>query len=86
VLLALTGVFVAYVVSGVFAHPDWTAAAKGLVVAGMPLTREAVLISVATLATTLAPWGLVFIQSYAVDASGSRTLETSTSTSLSTEC
>jgi natural resistance-associated macrophage protein len=67
VLLALTGVFVAYVVSGVLAHPDWTAAATGLVVPGMPPTREAVLISAATLGTTLAPWGLVFIQSYAVD-------------------
>jgi Mn2+/Fe2+ NRAMP family transporter len=67
VLLALTGVFVAYVISGFLAHPDWTATAKGLVVPGMPLTREAVLVAVATVGTTLAPWGLAFIQSYAVD-------------------
>jgi Mn2+/Fe2+ NRAMP family transporter len=67
VLLALTGVFVAYVVSGLLAHPDWGATAKGLVVPSMPLTREAVLVAVATLGTTLAPWGLAFIQSYAVD-------------------
>ncbi|MDX6675319.1 MAG: hypothetical protein QOH11_2737, partial [Solirubrobacteraceae bacterium] len=67
VLLALTGVFVAYILSGFLAHPDWTATAKGLVVPGMPLTREAVLVAVATLGTTLAPWGLAFIQSYAVD-------------------
>ena len=67
VLLALTGVFVAYILSGVLARPDWAATAKGLVVPGMPLTREAVLVAVATLGTTLAPWGLVFIQSYAVD-------------------
>ena len=33
----------------------------------MPLTREAVLVAVATVGTTLAPWGLAFIQSYAVD-------------------
>ena len=32
VLLALSSVFVAYVISGVLAHPDWGAAAKGLVV------------------------------------------------------
>ena len=32
-----------------------------------PLDRDAVLIAVATLGTTLAPWGLSFIQSYAVD-------------------
>jgi NRAMP (natural resistance-associated macrophage protein)-like metal ion transporter len=67
VLLALTGVFVAYVLSGFLAHPDWGATAKGLVVPGMPLTRDAVLVAVATLGTTLAPWGLAFIQSYAVD-------------------
>jgi Mn2+/Fe2+ NRAMP family transporter len=67
VLLALTGVFVAYVLSGFLSHPDWGATAKGLVVPGMPLTREAVLVAVATLGTTLAPWGLAFIQSYAVD-------------------
>jgi Mn2+/Fe2+ NRAMP family transporter len=36
-------------------------------VPGMPLTRDAVLVAVATLGTTLAPWGLAFIQSYAVD-------------------
>jgi Mn2+/Fe2+ NRAMP family transporter len=67
VLLALTGVFVAYILSGFLAHPDWTATAKGLVVPSMPLTRDAVLVAVATLGTTLAPWGLAFIQSYAVD-------------------
>jgi hypothetical protein len=33
----------------------------------MPLTRDAVLEAVATLGTTLAPWGLAFIRSYAVD-------------------
>ncbi len=67
VLLALSTVFVAYVVSGVLAHPDWGQAARGLVVPGMPLTRDAALVAVATLGTTLAPWGLAFIQSYAVD-------------------
>jgi NRAMP (natural resistance-associated macrophage protein)-like metal ion transporter len=67
VLLALSAVFVTYVVAGVLAHPDWGAAAKGLVVPHLPLTRDAVLVAVATVGTTLAPWGLVFIQSYAAD-------------------
>jgi NRAMP (natural resistance-associated macrophage protein)-like metal ion transporter len=67
VLLALSTVFFTYVVSGILAHPDWGEAAKGLVVPSIPLTRDAVLIAVATLGTTLAPWGLAFIQSYAVD-------------------
>jgi NRAMP (natural resistance-associated macrophage protein)-like metal ion transporter len=67
VLLALSAVFIGYVASGLLAHPDWGATAKGLVVPSMPLTRDAALVAVATLGTTLAPWGLAFIQSYAVD-------------------
>jgi NRAMP (natural resistance-associated macrophage protein)-like metal ion transporter len=66
-LLLLSSVFVAYVVAGILAHPDWGAAAKGLVVPSIPLNRDAVLVAVATVGTTLAPWGLAFIQSYAVD-------------------
>ncbi len=66
-LLALSSVFVAYVFSGVLAHPDWGAAAQGLVVPSIPLNRDALLVAVATVGTTLAPWGLAFIQSYAVD-------------------
>ena len=66
-LLALSSVFVAYVVAGFLAHPDWGATARGLVVPGIPLSRDAVLVAVATVGTTLAPWGLAFIQSYAVD-------------------
>jgi len=67
VLLALSAIFVAYVISGLLAHPDWGATARGLVVPGLPFTRAAVLATVATVGTTLAPWGLAFIQSYAVD-------------------
>jgi Mn2+/Fe2+ NRAMP family transporter len=67
VLLALSAVFVAYVVSGLLAHPDWGAAAEGLVVPDLPVTRDALYIAVATVGTTLAPWGLAFIQSYAVN-------------------
>ncbi|MDX6705964.1 MAG: hypothetical protein QOI48_1810 [Solirubrobacteraceae bacterium] len=67
VLLALSAIFIAYVVSGLLAHPDWGATARGLVVPDMPLTRAAALATVATVGTTLAPWGLAFIQSYAVD-------------------
>lgn len=67
ILLALSAVLVTYIVSGFLSRPDWSATARGLVVPGMPLTRDAVLVAVATLGTTLAPWGLTFIQSYAVD-------------------
>ncbi|HMI81994.1 MAG TPA: divalent metal cation transporter, partial [Solirubrobacterales bacterium] len=36
-------------------------------VPSIPLDRDALLVAVATVGTTLAPWGLAFIQSYAVD-------------------
>lgn len=66
-LLLLSTVFLAYVVSGFLAHPDWGDAAQGLLVPSMPVTGEAVALVTATVGTTLAPWGLSFIQSYAVD-------------------
>ena len=67
VLLALSAIFVAYIFSGFLAGPDWGATARGLVVPNLPSTRHGILVVVATLGTTLAPWGLAFIQSYAVD-------------------
>jgi Mn2+/Fe2+ NRAMP family transporter len=67
VLLAVSGVFVAYIAAGLLASPDWGAAARGLVVPSLPLDREAVLLTAATVGTTLAPWGLAFIQSYVAD-------------------
>jgi len=66
-LMALAAVLVAYIAAGFVAQPDWGEAAMGLLVPRMPLTPEAILIVTATVGTTLAPWGLSFIQSYAVD-------------------
>jgi Mn2+/Fe2+ NRAMP family transporter len=59
--------FVAYIAAGFVVHPDWEQVATGLLVPRMPLTAEAIVIVTATVGTTLAPWGLSFIQSYAVD-------------------
>jgi Mn2+/Fe2+ NRAMP family transporter len=67
VLMALAGAFVCYVVAGFVAGPDWGLAAQGLVTPTMPVTRDAAVIVSATVGTTRAPWGLSFIQSYAVD-------------------
>lgn len=66
-LLALSTVFLAYVASGLLAHPDWAAAGRGLVVPSLPTDAASIGIVTATVGTTLAPWGLSFIQSYAVD-------------------
>lgn len=67
VLLLLSTVFLAYLGSGVLAKPDWGAAVHGMFVPSMPFNGDAVAIVTATLGTTLAPWGLSFMQSYVVD-------------------
>ncbi|MEI7540688.1 MAG: divalent metal cation transporter [Actinomycetes bacterium] len=67
VFFLLSAVFIAYVIAGFMAHPDWGLAFRGVFIPSMPLTHDAIYIATATLGTTLAPWGLAFIQSYAVD-------------------
>ncbi len=67
VLLLLSGVFVAYAAAGILAHPDWGSTAHGLGVPSLPFTRDALILAAGTVGTTLAPWGLAFIQSYAAD-------------------
>jgi Mn2+/Fe2+ NRAMP family transporter len=67
ILLLVSAIFVTYVASGILAHPDWSSATRGLLIPSAPLSREAFVISAAVVGTTLAPWGLAFIQSYVVD-------------------
>ncbi len=67
VFFILSAVFISYVIAGFMAHPHWASAFHGMVVPSMPFNRGAINIATATLGTTLAPWGLAFIQSYAVD-------------------
>ena len=67
VLLALAATLGAYVLAGVLAGPDWAAAGRGAIVPSVSFGRSEVLVITATVGTTIAPWGLAFIQSYAVD-------------------
>ena len=67
VFFIVSAVFLAYVIAGFMSHPDWGQALKGVVIPTMPFNHDAIYIATATLGTTLAPWGLAFIQSYAVD-------------------
>ena len=67
VLLLLSTVFVAYVAAAFLSHPDWGEAGRGLVVPQLPASREALIVVTGVVGTTLAPWGLAFIQSYAAD-------------------
>ena len=67
VLLLLSTAFIAYVAAAFLAHPDWKEAGRGLVVPSLPHSREALIVVTGTVGTTLAPWGLAFIQSYTAD-------------------
>jgi NRAMP (natural resistance-associated macrophage protein)-like metal ion transporter len=67
ILMGLAAVFLAYVGAGILAHPDWSAAMHGLVVPSSFTAAGQPMLVAATVGTTLAPWGLSFIQSYAVD-------------------
>jgi NRAMP (natural resistance-associated macrophage protein)-like metal ion transporter len=67
ILLLLGSVFITYIASGLLADPDWGEVAQGLVVPSLPSEHGSTVVIAATIGTTLAPWGLAFIQSYVVD-------------------
>ncbi len=68
VFLALSAVYVAYVVSGFLAHPDWGTAIEGFR-PSFSSDPTFVLIAVGMVGTTITPWGQFFIQAYVVDKS-----------------
>jgi len=65
----LSGVlYLSYVVSGFLARPDWSLAIRSVVQPSVPWANTAYLLMfVATVGTTITPWGQFFIQSYIVD-------------------
>jgi len=67
VFLALTAVYAAYVVAGLLAHPDWSAAARSTVVPTVHASSLWILTAIAAIGTTITPWGQFFIQAYIVD-------------------
>ncbi len=67
VLLVISSTLALYIVDGVLAGPDWGKVVHGSLVPALPVNHAEWLAIAATLGTTLAPWGLAFIQSYAVD-------------------
>lgn len=67
VLLVLSAVYVAYVISGFLAHPDWGQAVHGLVTPSFEKSPIFVLTAVGMVGTTVTPWGQFFIQGYVVD-------------------
>lgn len=67
VLLVISASLALYIVDGILAAPDWQAVWHHSVVPHMPTNAAGWVAIAAALGTTLAPWGLAFIQSYAVD-------------------
>lgn len=67
ILLVISSTLALYIVDGVLAGPDWSMVAHYSLVPHLPVSQAGWIALAATLGTTLAPWGLAFIQSYAVD-------------------
>ena len=67
ILLLVSSTLALYIVDGILAAPDWSLVWHNSVVPHMPVDPSGWIAIAATLGTTLAPWGLAFIQSYAVD-------------------
>jgi Mn2+/Fe2+ NRAMP family transporter len=67
VLLVISSTLALYIVDGFLAGADWGAVWHYSMVPHMPTTPAGWVAIAAALGTTLAPWGLAFIQSYAVD-------------------
>ena len=67
VLLVISSTLALYIVDGFLAGPDWGEVWHHSVIPHMPTEAAGWIAIAAALGTTLAPWGLAFIQSYAVD-------------------
>jgi len=65
--LALSAVFLSYVVAAFLAKPDWGEVLKATVVPTFIPTPAFTLIVIATIGTTIAPWMQFFVQSNIVD-------------------
>jgi Mn2+/Fe2+ NRAMP family transporter len=67
VFLALSAVFVTYVAAAVLSHPDWHEVFRATLVPAIVPQPHFVLLAVATVGTTIAPWMQFFLQSNVVD-------------------
>lgn len=71
VFLVLSGVFVTYIIATFLAKPDWGEVFKATFVPQIELNVNFVLLVVATVGTTIAPWMQFFTQSNIVDKGAS---------------
>jgi Mn2+/Fe2+ NRAMP family transporter len=68
IFLVFSVIYLSYIVSGLLAGPDWGAVLAGTFVPSFRFDDSGfVLAFIATVGTTVTPWGQFFIQSYVVD-------------------
>lgn len=67
ILLIVSSTLALYIIDGILAKPDWSQVWHNSIIPHLPSDHVGWIAIAATLGTTLAPWGLAFIQSYAVD-------------------
>lgn len=67
VFLALSAVFVTYIIAAFLAKPDWGTVMSATFVPQFEFNTSFILIVVATVGTTIAPWMQFFVQSNIVD-------------------
>ncbi|MDP2638224.1 MAG: Nramp family divalent metal transporter [Candidatus Levybacteria bacterium] len=67
VFLILSSFYIVYILSAIFAKPDWGLAVKSLVIPSFSYNTSFILTAIAVIGTTITPWGQFFIQSYVVD-------------------
>lgn len=67
VLLALSSVFIAYVIAAFLARPDWVTVGRALVVPQVIPDRAFIALAIGLTGTTIAPWMQFLLQSNIVD-------------------
>ncbi|RJQ55933.1 MAG: divalent metal cation transporter [Actinobacteria bacterium] len=67
IFLISSVVYLSYVISGILARPDWPTAFRMMSVPTFQPSTAFIFAFVATVGTTITPWGQFFIQSYVVD-------------------
>ena len=67
IFLTSAVLFLAYVVAGLMAHPNWNEAVQGVLKPAMDMNTAFFYMAVAMIGTTVTAWGQFFVQSYYVD-------------------
>jgi NRAMP (natural resistance-associated macrophage protein)-like metal ion transporter len=67
IFLVASAVYIAYVISGVMAHPNWGEVLRATVTPSFSLKADYVIMLVGVVGTTIAPWMQFYIQSAVVE-------------------